>query len=140
MNQNPNKKTVAELQADPAVGINNMFLNTLQEFRNGESIAELSENLQSLVAAVRETGKKGTLTYTVKISPQGDAVVLTDDIKLKAPELPRDASIFFATEEGVLQRDNPNQRKLDLREVERPKVQEVREVTAAAPVAVAAAS
>lgn len=122
-----------ELEQAPTT--NNMYINTLQQFREGESISELSENLQALVSAVRDTGKKGTLTYTIKVSPQGDAVLISDEIKLKAPELPRDASIFFATEDGILQRDNPNQRTLDLKEVKRPQ-QEVREVVKmAAPIA-----
>lgn len=108
-------------------GLNNFFVKLLQEFREGESIAELSENLQALVSAVRETQKKGKLIYTIEVSPQGDAVVVGDKIQLKAPEMPRDASIFFATEENTLQRDNPNQRQFDLREVKRPEA-EVREL------------
>lgn len=105
----------------------NFFVHLLTEFRDGESISELSEALQCLVAAVRDTEKKGTLTYIIKVAPQGEAVVVTDEIKLKAPEMTRDASIFFATEENTLQRDNPNQRHLEFREVQRP-AQEVREV------------
>lgn len=120
------QKTVNQIQSEPAP-INNMFVNTLQEFREGESIAELSEALQALVCAVQDTGKKGELTYKIKITPHGDAVVLVDEIKVKAPEMDRESAIFFAGGDGVLQRDNPAQRKLDFKEVPVPE-RELKEV------------
>lgn len=113
-----NQKTTSELRGTDET-VNNTFINTLQEFREGESIAELSEALQALVCAVMETQKKGELIYRIRISPQGQAVVVSDKIEVKAPVPPRDAKIFFATEEGLLQRDNPEQRKLDFKEVHR---------------------
>jgi predicted metalloprotease len=101
--------------------INNHFVCTLQKFREGESINELSEALQVLVQAVRQTQKGGTLTYVVKIKPHGDAVTLTDEIKIKAPEN-RETKIFFATDDNLLVRDNPDQREIAFREVEKETV------------------
>jgi hypothetical protein len=109
-----------------AVEQGNCFSRLLSEFREGESQAELSEQLQEVVAAVRDTGKPGKLTYTIIVKPSGNAIVVTDEIKTKVPQMPRDASIFFATDQNTLQRENPNQKRLDLRTVERP-VQEVKE-------------
>lgn len=118
----------SEIQTTQVPEPSNAFSRLLSEFRDGESLAELSEKLQELVAAVRDTGKPGRLVYTLIVKPSGNAHVVTDQITGKIPEMPRDAAIFFATEECTLQRDDPNQKKLDLREVTRPG-QEVREVT-----------
>jgi hypothetical protein len=108
----------------------NSFSSLLAEFRDGESLNELSEKLQMLVAAVRDTDKPGKLIYTLIVKPSGNAQVVTDKIDLKAPEAPREAAIFFATDECTLQRDNPNQRQLALREVQKPEP-EIREAIAA---------
>ncbi len=115
------------IETEPETTPSNAFSRLLSEFRNGESLNELSEKLQELVGAVRDTGKPGKLVYTLIVKPSGNAHVVTDLITGKIPEMPRDASIFFATEECTLQRDDPDQKKLDLREVERPAA-EVREV------------
>lgn len=119
----------------------NAFTRLLSEFRDGASLSELSEKLQLLVAAVRETGRKGKLTYTLSVKSAAtgnEALIVLDEIELKAPRMERDVAIFFATEENRLQRDNPKQMRLDLRTVERPAV-ELKEVPpAAAPMPAAA--
>ena len=110
---------------------NNAFSNLLSQFRDGESLHELSDKLALLVEAVRSTGKPGKLSYTLILKPSGDAVVVTDDeVKLKIPTAPREAAIFFVTEEATLVRDNPNQRQLELREVKKPAPAELKEAKA----------
>jgi len=109
------------------IELSNSFGRLMSEFRNGGSGAELSEKLQALTLAVQQTGKTGSITYKIIVKPSGNALVVTDQITAKIPEAPRDAAVFFATEEGVLQREDPNQRKLDLREVNK-EVVEVREL------------
>ena len=98
----------------------------LREIRHGASLFELSEELNKLVAAVRATGKPGELTYTLKVSPasQGDVVTvqLSDQIRPKLPKPARAASIFYAGDNGLLQRSDPRQRTFDLREVPKPAV------------------
>jgi hypothetical protein len=118
----------------------NAFTRLLSEFREGASLAELSTKLEGLVAAVRETGRKGKLTYTLMIRPASsgnEALVLLDEIEVKAPRADRDGAIFFATDENRLQRDNPKQMKLELREVEKPAAPEVKELPAVEAAAVA---
>lgn len=105
----------------------NSFSRLMSEFRNGGAISELSEILQRCTIAVQNTGKTGSVTYKIIVKPSGNALIVTDQISAKIPEAPRDAAVFFATEEGVLQREDPNQRKLDLREVKKPEP-EVREM------------
>lgn len=99
----------------------NSYEQTLREMRHGRSLAELSEELARLVAAVRDTGKAGSLTYqlTVKPASAGDIITvqLEDKVTPKIPQPPRGSSIFFANEENKLQRTDPRQREFDIREV-----------------------
>ena len=64
------------------------FATILLNLSNGDSHRELTENLRELVQAVQDTGKPGTLTYTIKIKPNdlnANAVAVMDEIKLKKP-------------------------------------------------------
>lgn len=103
------------------------FAQFLQEQRSGGLHGELSEALKTLVQSVDEHRKAGTLTLTVKVAPNADGVTVTvtDKIVLKAPEAERGAAIFFIDNDGSLQRRDPRQIELPLREVERPAVREV---------------
>ena len=89
------------------------FAAFLQEQRRGGLHGELSDGLAGLVAAVSEHRKAGTLTLTVSVKPTGDGVVVvTDKVVVKAPEGDRGSSIFFADEDGNLQREDPRQMKI----------------------------
>lgn len=102
----------------------NHFLDTLREMRGGISLEELSTQLHALVAAVQDTGKKGSLVYTLTVKPatagSSFQLVVADAIKASVPCLERSADIFFATKNGELTRSNPNQRSLDLKVVAAP--------------------
>ena len=104
----------------------NSYEQTLREMRHGRSLAELSEQLALLVAAVRDTGKAGSLTYklTVKPASAGDVVTvqLEDDVKPLIPKPARGNSIFYANENNTLQRTDPRQREFDIREVPKPEM------------------
>jgi len=99
----------------------NAFDLTLRGLRGGAALAEASDELTKLVAAVRHTGKKGRLTLAIDVEPAsaGDSVVLQlrDDLTVKMPRLPKGGSIFFAAEDGTLQRSDPRQKEFQLREV-----------------------
>lgn len=93
------------------------FLAFLALIGKGRTVRELGEKLQELVAAVEETGKAGTLSIKIGVKPAGKsiqdgAVMVTDEIALKAPKLARPESIFFADAEHTLSRSNPNQNEL----------------------------
>ncbi len=96
----------------------NVFIKNLNEIRGGRSASELSEALTQLVDAVRENGKPGTLTYKITIRPasKGKIQVLSveDEITHKMPKPARDNTIFYATQDNMLQRNDPNQRTLNL--------------------------
>lgn len=95
------------------------FAAFLQEHRNGGLHAELSDGLALLVAACREHAKGGSLTLSVKVTPNADGMTMTvsDEVKVKAPEASRGAALWFADEDGNLSRRNPLQPELPLREV-----------------------
>ena len=98
--------------------ISNAFTRMLQEFRQGSVLGELSEAMQNCVAAARETGKAASFKYEMKFEPSGDAIVVTDKLDEKIPQPDRRGGIFFPDENNNLLRDNPAQRKLDLKTVE----------------------
>lgn len=88
------------------------FASFLLEHARGRSHDELSKSLSTVVRAVVDTGKAGTLTYTVKIKPTPNVdnmVKVEDSITAKVPELDRPASMFFVTDSGDLSLDHPQQ-------------------------------
>jgi hypothetical protein len=98
----------------------NSFLTVLQTHRGAGVLSDASDALAQLVAAVQATGKPGTITLTLKISPasRGNAaVVLGDRIVAKVPQTAAEESFWFATEDGRLLRDDPRQGRLQLRAV-----------------------
>lgn len=95
------------------------FGQFLHEQRNGLLHDELSEELAALVTQCVETGKKGTLTLKVTVSPNKDDVtlLLTDDVKVAAPKHDAKPALFFYDDKGNLLRKDPRQPELPLREV-----------------------
>ena len=92
------------------------FAEFLRMHGRGRSHDELGESLHTLVGRVRDTGKKGTLTFTVVVEPQKKddrVVIVSDKIALKLPEHDRPAAIWFVGRDGNLQRDDPDQPVLD---------------------------
>lgn len=91
------------------------FATVLLNLSEGASHRELTENLRELVQSVKETGKPGTLQYTIAIKPtdlSSGAVAVMDQIKLKKPEYARPKSLFFADKDGNLTRDPISQPSL----------------------------
>lgn len=97
------------------------FGDWLREQSAGKTHDELSEALWDLVARVRDTGKKGTVSLTVTVSTMKgdtDVLVVSDEIKLRLPEHDRKASLFYPDKNGNLTRTDPNQLAFEsLREV-----------------------
>lgn len=101
------------------------FIETLREIRRGVSLEELSDQLTALVASVRDTGRPGKLVYTLTVKPasKGDTqtLMLQDAIKVAAPVLERATTVFYATKDNALQRNDPRQPELEgLRVLDHP--------------------
>ncbi len=96
------------------------FMDLLREHRGGATHDDLSSALQELVASVTAEGKAGKLTFTLSIKPAGTkdgALIVMDEIKLALPKETKSGSVFFASEDNNLVRDDPKQRRLPLREL-----------------------
>lgn len=91
------------------------FVDTLRDVRAGQVLDSLDEQLNTLVQAVQSTGGAGTLTLQISVKPMKgstEAVVVTDDIKLKAPQIKSAGTVMFPTPEGNLSRKHPGQGEL----------------------------
>lgn len=97
------------------------FADWLREQSGGTTHDELGEGLHDLVARVRDTGKKGSVSLTITVEPlkgESDVLIVSDEIKLRLPEHDRKASLFYPDEFGNLSRTDPNQLTFEsLREV-----------------------
>lgn len=93
--------------------VDNDFSIILSQHDRGASLTELSSTLRDLVIAVRTTGKKGKIKYTLEVLPvkntEGKRVELCDDIVVSLPKPSRRPSNFFTTEDGRLVRKDPDQ-------------------------------
>lgn len=97
-----------------------LFSSTLRDLRNGHTQDELSEKLNELVCACRDTNKVGEITLKIKVRPDkagNGTYFLEDQINCNIPKPERGSTIFFGTPQGNLQRQDPNQQSLDLKEV-----------------------
>lgn len=85
------------------------FLDVLTDIDSGEVHRHASEELAAVVAAVKETHKVGTLTLTINVKPEGDMMIVRGEIKSKIPKAATNSSMFYATDDGELRRDDPRQ-------------------------------
>ncbi|MGW4525144.1 hypothetical protein [Amycolatopsis sp. NPDC004378] len=87
------------------------FLATLNR---GRSNRDLSAKLAELVEAIEETGKQGSLTYTIKIKPQkaGGMVILTDEVRASVPRGERPEAVAFIGPNFALLRNPHDQPSL----------------------------
>lgn len=77
----------------------------------GRAHDELTDQLAKLVQAVKETGKKGTLSLQIVIEPDKkveNVVRVEDKISVSIPKESR-ASMWYTDDEGKLHRDDPAQ-------------------------------
>ncbi len=95
------------------------ILETLREVRHGALLNEMADELARVVEAVATTGKSGSRSLRLTVSPAGRGavrtVILQDDLKAKLPEAEKEVTIFFPTEGGGLSRSDPAQMPLGLR-------------------------
>ena len=95
------------------------FSDLLRELRYGEALDELSAALNELVAQCVASNKPGELRLTLKLKPsKSGAIEITDTLAVAPPKGERGSSLFFATPENNLVRNNPRQTNLDLRQVD----------------------
>jgi hypothetical protein len=111
------------------------FAVFLQDLRDGRAHSELSAGLADLLAAVKDTGKGGTLTLQLKIKPGArgrdvDKVVITDAVKVDLPKPERGEDFFWVNDDNQLSRNHPRQQSLPLREVQTEQPTQLKEAQA----------
>lgn len=85
---------------------------------NGRTHEEIGSELHTLIEAVRETGKKGSLAVVITIDPpaagmDGGPLSIGIDSVLKAPKPTSPRSIYFIDAEGNPTRNDPRQLSFD---------------------------
>ena len=96
------------------------FSAVVADLHRGELIDQLDDEIAEVVTAVRETGKKGSLTLTISVSSPrrgSDEVVVNAKTKAVAPKGDRLGATFYDND-GRLQREDPRQTRLELGERE----------------------
>lgn len=91
------------------------FASVLLDLNKGRTHAQLGDELRAVLAAVRETGKPGSLTLKLDVKPlsgNDDGVTVTARIGSKQPAFEAPASIFFLDAENNLNRNPVNQANL----------------------------
>ena len=91
----------------------------LQQHRKGITHQEISDSLRDMVAAVTDAQKGGKIVITFGISPmgKGDGLEVTIETKITMPKEKPGRSVFYATPENNLVREDPRQQNMELREV-----------------------
>lgn len=89
------------------------IVEALMALNDGGAIEELATEVRSCVAAVTATGKKGSVTLTLNIAPNGkDAVKIIDKVAVKLPKADGVETMFYVTDEAGLSRRDPRQPSL----------------------------
>ena len=91
------------------------LFETLRDLRGGQVIDDMAVNIQELVQAVQSTGKAGSLTMKIVVTPMKgstEAFVIKDNISLKKPTIESAGTVLFPTPEGNLTRTHPKQDNL----------------------------
>ena len=90
------------------------FADTLVALRYGQLHDELSVALHDLIKACVTTGSSGSLSLTIKLKPgRSGQIEIGDEVRLKLPEPQKTATLMFATPDGILQREDPRQIRID---------------------------
>ncbi len=90
------------------------FTDTINALRFGTLADDLTDELNKLVSKCDETGKQGELILKLKLKPgKGGQMEIIDEIAVKAPKEEKGTSIFFATPEGNLTREDPRQMNIE---------------------------
>lgn len=91
------------------------FSEFIAQHRNGVADADIAEALANLAEKCARLGKSGSLTLTLKVSPQGDMLGIADTLTVKAPNATEER-LYWLDLAGRLTRNNPLQPQLPLNE------------------------
>ena len=88
---------------------NSHFLMAVGRIDGGMPIEVADQQLKDVTDAVLRTGKKGTITLTLEIAPNGDqGIAATAKVKATAPTVNFGQSFFYTDPKGHLTRQAPD--------------------------------
>lgn len=88
--------------------------DTLRNIRFGELLEDATKEMNELTQRVSSTGRQGSLTIKLTLKPgKAGQIEILDEISSKLPKPERGSTIFFATPEGNLQREDPRQMQIE---------------------------
>lgn len=98
------------------------IFDTLKALRHGVFLDEASEELTTLIAAIKATKKGGELILKLKIEPLkgGDIgkVIIKGIVSIKSPKPDPAADLMYTTDDDNLSTRNPYQREMELKAVD----------------------
>jgi hypothetical protein len=98
------------------------FGHFLTDLNSGQTLAGLTADLAELLQEVKATGRSGSLTLKVKVSPAAkpgqevDKITITAERKLELPKPDAPSDFFWLTDNAEPTRQHPRQHALDLRD------------------------
>jgi hypothetical protein len=88
---------------------NSHFLMAIGRIDGGMPIETADQQLKDVTDAVLRTGKKGTVTVTLEVSPNGDqGIAATVKVTARAPTVNFGQSFFYTDPKGHLTRQAPD--------------------------------
>ncbi|MBN2759491.1 MAG: hypothetical protein JXQ79_03240 [Rhodobacteraceae bacterium] len=94
---------------------NSHFLMAIGRIDGGLAIETADSALRDVIAAVNRSGKKGSVTLTLEVSPNGEmGFAASAKVTAKAPQVNFGQSFFFMGRNGDLTREAPNMQQLGL--------------------------
>lgn len=99
---------------------NSHFLMALGRHDEGSVVETADEALREVVAQVMRTGKKGSVTLTMEVEPNGQkGLEVSCKLSAKAPQLAFGKSFYFTNNNGDLTRTPPRGEEAQLLRMER---------------------
>ncbi len=94
---------------------NSHFLMAVERIDGGMVVETADQALRDVIQAVQRSGKKGSVTLTLEISPNGEmGFEANAKVSAKAPQVQFAKSFFFMGRGGDLTREAPNMQQLGL--------------------------
>lgn len=88
------------------------FHDFIAEYRNGALDDQLTAAFADVARGVKMLEKSGSVTLKFKLSEQGGAIVIEHALAHVVPQPKTTGQVWFATEDGVLMRNHPDQPRL----------------------------
>ncbi len=91
------------------------LMEVLGQIRGGAAINDAAKDFLELCQRVRDTGKPGSITLTIKVNPDKndpDVYEVTPDVTVKLPKVARAKGLFYMTPAAELVREDPKQAKM----------------------------